>query len=253
MRAELLRAKARTIGPREDLRRLLGLSGSDARWSVQAGLPGLPDGDPALRDMIDLARAERLELAAARANQAVVNETLETARFWRYFGGVELGAMAHKEQGEPNWVAGPSLALEIPLFDQRQAQIAKLEAFKRQGEAELNALAIDVRADVRSSSARVITARGVVEQYAKVVVPLRESVVRYSQEQYDAMLLGVYQLIQAKQEEFEAYREYIEALRDYWVAKSDLERAVGRRIGAPSPAVVHNPAAAVAPPPAHSH
>ena len=45
------------------------------------------------------------------------------------------------------------------------------------------------------------------------------------------MLLGVYQLIQAKQAEFEAYRDSIEALRDYWIARSDLERAIGGRIG----------------------
>ena len=65
------------------------------------------------------------------------------------------------------------------------------------------------------------------------------------------MLLGVYQLIQAKQAEFDAYREYIEALRDYWIARSDLERAVGGRVGAPARAVVNHPAAAVAPPSAH--
>jgi outer membrane protein, heavy metal efflux system len=132
---------------------------------------------------------------------------------------------------------GPSVAFEIPLFDQRQAQIAKLEAMMRQAENELRALAIDVRADVRAAQARVLIARGIVEEYGKIVVPIRENIVRFSQEQYDAMLLGVYQLIQAKQNEFAAYREYIEALRDYWIARSDLERAVGGRVGAPPAAV----------------
>jgi cobalt-zinc-cadmium efflux system outer membrane protein len=41
------------------------------------------------------------------------------------------------------------------------------------------------------------------------------------------MLLGVFQLLAAKQAEVAAYREYIEAVRDYWVARSELERAVG--------------------------
>jgi outer membrane protein, heavy metal efflux system len=132
-------------------------------------------------------------------------------------------------------VFGPSVGLEIPLFDQRQAQIAKLEAFVRRAELDLRALAIDVRADVRSARTRVITARGVVEHYGKVIVPLRESIVRSSQEEYDAMLLGVYQLITAKQNEYEAYREYIEALRDYWIAKSDLELAIGKRLDAAAP------------------
>ena len=41
---------------------------------------------------------------------------------------------------------------------------------------------------------------------------LRERIVALSQEQYNAMLLGVYQLLQAKQNETNTYREYIEAV-----------------------------------------
>ena len=51
-----------------------------------------------------------------------------------------------------------------------------------------------------------------------------------SQQHYDAMLLGVYQLLMAKQSEVNAYREYIEAVRDYWMARADLERATGGRL-----------------------
>jgi cobalt-zinc-cadmium efflux system outer membrane protein len=41
------------------------------------------------------------------------------------------------------------------------------------------------------------------------------------------MLLGAYQLIASKQAEVNAYREFIEALRDYWFARADLEHATG--------------------------
>ena len=34
-------------------------------------------------------------------------------------------------------------------------------------------------------------------------------------------------LLRAKQDEVNAGREYIEALRDYWVARAELEKAVG--------------------------
>jgi len=178
------------------------------------------------------------------------------AKTTRWTGTVSVAVQAGRLRHNKRIAFGPSVALEIPLFDQRQAQVSKLEAYERQAENELHALAIDVRADVRSSRSRMLTARGVVEDYGKVIVPLRENVVRYSQEQYDAMLLGVYQLIQAKQSEFEAYREYIEALRDYWVARSDLERAIGGRLAAAaaSPSAANPGTSTVAPPPAaHSH
>ena len=44
------------------------------------------------------------------------------------------------------------------------------------------------------------------------------------------MLLGVYQLLQARQAEFTAYADSITALRDYWIARSELERTIGSRL-----------------------
>jgi cobalt-zinc-cadmium efflux system outer membrane protein len=70
----------------------------------------------------------------------------------------------------------------------------------------------------------------VIETYARALVPLRERIVQLSLEQYNAMLLGPYQLLTAKQNEVTAYREYIEAVRDYWIARADLERAIGTRL-----------------------
>jgi cobalt-zinc-cadmium efflux system outer membrane protein len=247
------RAEGEAAVAREKLNKLMGVWGPRTGWKMAARLPDLPKEEASLENLESMAIGQRLDIGAARRNVQAMEYALGLAKTTRWFGAVNIAVEAGRLRHSGRFSFGPSVALEIPLFDQRQAQIAKLEAFKRQGETVLRGLAIDVRADVRSSRARVLTARGVVEQYAKSVVPLRENVVRFSQEQYDAMLLGVYQLIEAKQAEFDAYREYIEALRDYWIARSDLERAVGGRVGAPAPAVVNHPAAAVAPPSAHSH
>ncbi|AKU94948.1 Copper tolerance protein [Labilithrix luteola] len=247
------RAEGEAAVAREKLNKLMGVWGPRTAWKMAARLPELPKEEASLENLESKAIEQRLDIGAARRNVQAMDYALGLAKTTRWFGSVNVSLEAARLRSTGHFSFGPSVALEIPLFDQRQAQIAKLEAFKRQGESSLRALAVDVRADVRATSARVVTARSVVEQYAKSVVPLREQVVRFSQEQYDAMLLGVYQLIQAKQDEFDAYREYIEALRDYWVARSDLERAVGGRVGAPAPAVANHPAAVVAPPPAHSH
>ena len=67
-----------------------------------------------------------------------------------------------------------------------------------------------------------------------MVVPLRERVVALSQQQYNSMLIGIYQVLIAKQNEIAAYRELIEAARDYWIARADLERAVAGRIVDPA-------------------
>ena len=47
---------------------------------------------------------------------------------------------------------------------------------------------------------------------------------------YNFMLKGVFDVLQVKQEELQARREYIDALRDYWVSRVELEHALGKRI-----------------------
>ena len=74
------------------------------------------------------------------------------------------------------------------------------------------------------------------ELYRTSIIPAREQTLALSQQQYDAMLLGVYPLIAAKQGEANAYREYIRTVRDYWIARAELERATGgRRLGGHTP------------------
>lgn len=230
------RAEGEAAVAREKLNKLMGTWGVRTAWKLAPRLPELPATEPNLDHLESVAIAERLDVAAARRNVQAIAYATSLAKTTRFTGTVNVTVEAGRLRHSGRIGFGPSVGIEIPLFDQRRAQIAKLEAFGRQAEEHLRGLAIDARADVRSSRVRVQTARAVVEQYGKVIVPLRESIVKYSQEQYDAMLLGVYQLIQSKQNEFEAYREYIESLRDYWIARSDLERAVGKRVG-PGPDV----------------
>jgi cobalt-zinc-cadmium efflux system outer membrane protein len=124
------------------------------------------------------------------------------------------------------------LRLELPLFDRRQGLIRRLEAQLRQSEKRLAGLSIDARSEVRAARLTLLSGRQVVEHYRKVLLPLRERIVALSQQHYNAMLLGVFQLLLVKQAEVEAYRQYIEAVRDYWIARVELERAAGGRLKA---------------------
>jgi cobalt-zinc-cadmium efflux system outer membrane protein len=142
---------------------------------------------------------------------------------------IDLGANGHRDPDGPVTL-GPTVDLELPIFDQKQAEVAKLRAQLRAAQHRADALAISIRSQVRQARSRLMAARMTVDCYARTLVPLRERIVALSQEQYNAMLLGVYQLLQAKQNETNSYREYIEAVRDYWIARADLERAIGTRL-----------------------
>ncbi|RYZ68368.1 MAG: hypothetical protein EOP08_00745 [Proteobacteria bacterium] len=193
-------------------------------------MPELPTTEIDVDHLEESAVGARFDLGAARRQLQAVGAAITLAKTTRWTGTVNVGLEAGRLRGSKRFSFGPSVGVEIPLFDQRQAAIARLEALQRQAQRELEALAIDVRAEVRSAAVRVLTARKISEEYTLRLVPAREGNVRYSQQHYDAMLLGVYQLLLAKQAELDTYRETIEAQRDYWVARSSLERALGARV-----------------------
>jgi cobalt-zinc-cadmium efflux system outer membrane protein len=230
---DLSRARADVSLARERLARLLGLWGARASFRVGARLPDVAEREPPLEHLESLAIAKRFDLEAMRKEREALGRTLSLVRSSRFTPGVGVGVTGAR-LSDGNVAVAPSASLELPLFDQGQAVVARLEALFRASDARLRERAVEIRSDVRAARARMEYARGAVVRYRTKVIPLRERVVALSQEQYGAMLLGVYQLLAAKQSEVSAYREAIEAARDYWVARVDLERAVGVRLTVPA-------------------
>jgi cobalt-zinc-cadmium efflux system outer membrane protein len=238
-RTDVLRREADVLTARDALTRLLGLWGSDAAFRVPPHLPDPARSDPPIDRLEALAVAQRLDLAAAHERTQALVHAVALATDFRFVGSPTVAATFERSPERYSAIT-PSASLELPIFDQKQAVVARLEAQVRQARAHENALAVDVRSEVRAAGGRLVAMRAVVERYARIVVPLREEAVRLSEEQYDGMVLGPYLLLAAKQSEVDAHGEFIEALRDYWIARADLERAVGSSLpngpSAPLPA-----------------
>jgi len=228
-RLELLSAESEVNVARERLARLMGASGSDARWTVATRLPELPPTDPPGDRLEALAASQRLDVLAARGEVESTARGERLANATRYLSEVEIGAEAERET-DGAWLVGPTVSAPIPLFDQGQASLARARARHRQSRQRYLAAVNEARADVRTAHARLAAARSRVEHSRAVVLPLRAKVVEQAQREYNAMLIGVFELLEAKRAQIEAGREYVEALRDYWIARGELERAVGGKL-----------------------
>jgi cobalt-zinc-cadmium efflux system outer membrane protein len=240
VRTDLVRSDAEVIAAREALTRLLGLWGPDATYRIAEKLPELPEEEVGLEHLESFAVGRRLDLGAAHEEAEALSQALAMARNYRWLGATSVaGNYEHAPEGFA--VAGPSVSVEVPIFDQKQGIIARLEGRLRASLAREAALAVDVRSEVRAARSQVVATRAVVERYAKVVVPLRQRVVALTQEHYNGMLLGPYQLLQAKENEVTSYREFIEALRDYWAARANLERATGGTVPLVAPHAATTP------------
>ncbi len=229
---ELTRSRADVASARERLNRLMGLWGRETDWRSAEKLSELPPDDPTVDRLESLAVGQRLDLRAASKDVEAIDWGLTYAKTSRWIPGLGAG-IAFEKAPEGYRLLGPSVTVEVPIFDQGRAAVARLEAQLRQAKARETKLAVDIRSEVREGRVRVETQRRVVRTYRDTLVPLRERIVALSQQQYDAMLLGVFQLLLARREEINAYRDYIEALRDYWIARADLDLRAGGALSSP--------------------
>lgn len=211
---------------REKLNRLMGLWGGDTQWKIADELPGLVGRDFPTDRLESLAIAQRLDLAASKAEVGAVVQSLGLTKTYRYVGAIEFGVDTEKSPDRQR-VTGPTLKLELPIFNQGQSRIARLQAQLRQAERRLEADAIDIRSEVREARDRLLAKRDLATYYRDNLVPERKRVLELTITSYNGMLKGPYDLLLARQNELAAERGYIDALRDYWIARADLERAVG--------------------------
>ena len=248
---DLAKAEADVLAGREELNALLGLWGANTAWKVAPRLPGLPTEDMRRQGLESLAVSHRLDLAAARQATEAQARSVGLARVTALFPDGVFGGEAEREP-EGEWSAGPAIEFSTPIFDQGQAAVAKAVAELRERQRRYAALAIHIRSQVRRSATRMESARRRVEYFETVVLPLRQQIVERTQLQYNAMQVGVFQLLQAKRDEIEAGRAYVETLTDYWLARAELERGVGGDLPA-GPTRPSAPGAAPAPPAEHEH
>ncbi len=226
-RLEVAQTELQVRRDRERLNRLLGLWGAQTSWTMADHLPELPGSEGSLRNLESRAVAQRLDLQAARMHLNLVGQALALRTKTRFLPAeIKLGVDTERET-DGTRVTGPTLDLELPIFNQGQGEIAKLTAQYRQAQRELEAMAINIRSEVRESRDQLVAARDLTSYIGKQLIPTQQQALNLTLQQYNFMLKGAYDLLLAKQNEVAAERSYIEAWRDYWIARAELERAVG--------------------------
>lgn len=230
-RLDLATSEEEAIQQRERLNALLGLWGSDTVWSLAPRLPELPATHISLQGLESQAVGQRLDLATARQDIVTATETLGLTSALRWIPGV-AGHVHLEREPDGQTTTGPGLEILLPVFDWGQAAVPRDRALLRQKQQRYIALAVEIRSQVRAAHSRMRAARARAEFYRHTVLPLQVDILTQAQLHYNAMILGPLQLFQLKQAEIDAGREYIEELRNYWVARAELEHALGGRVKA---------------------
>jgi cobalt-zinc-cadmium efflux system outer membrane protein len=216
---------------REQLNSVMGAWGGDTEWDIDGRLPDIPEQSLPASGIERTALTRSLDLSNARQRIMVAGQQLGYDQATALIPSVDFGASAEREPVE-GWRVGPALSVPIPLFDQGQARVARAMAELRRAQQEYYALAVRIRATARAVQERMRGAQDRAVYYRDILLPLRERIVNEAQLQYNAMQMGIFQLLREREQQIETSVAYVEALREYWLARADLEQISSGRLPA---------------------
>lgn len=246
---------------RRALATLLGIWQSPDDLTLLSPLLETPPEIPDAQALIEVARRSRLDLQAARqaVSSALAKLELENSRVWRTVEvGLSLERGERKRQGgrdlladtarasianggltvpniqprsardrDTDFIIGPSLSLELPIFDQNQAQIARAGYAYQQAVHVLDALDRQAAQEIRAAVDQSATAWELVKIYRDRSLPLAQSNLELSREAYQAGRASFLSVLEAQRFFLTSRQRFVEAAEIAAITIPTLERTVG--------------------------
>lgn len=258
--ADLRNAQLSAVEAKSALSKLLGLTADPSELILVDALDVPEEWDADADQLQAIARASRLDVRMMDASVASA-EALARLERVRLLRTVDIGfafeLAERRSRGDRNWLAetyhnsmqsgeltppnlmpreqrstdtiiGPTLSLELPLWDQNQAQIAKADRLLEQARQRRDALLVEVAQDVHANLARVQTATRNAVFYRTDLVPTAERSVSLAQEGYRIGRVSFLSLLEAQRAYLATRLSELEALQNVALAEIELERVTGR-------------------------
>ncbi|MEZ5658110.1 MAG: TolC family protein [Burkholderiaceae bacterium] len=179
-------------------------------------------------DAVRKALTQRLDVQAARDAVDQLGENLGLVRTNRFISVLEFTGKRNSSNEGPSQT-GWEVDVQLPIFDWGDLRVERAQTMMRQAMNMAAKTAIDARSEVRQAYLVYRTAYDIARQYRDEIVPLRQRIAEENLYRYNGMLIGVFELLADARAQVSAVDAYMRALRDFWVAKADLDMAmIGR-------------------------
>ncbi|PIR17196.1 MAG: hypothetical protein COV46_05245 [Deltaproteobacteria bacterium CG11_big_fil_rev_8_21_14_0_20_49_13] len=215
----------------ERIEKLAGLSSlisSNIEPATKISEPSRPPAVEPLEDLIERSKTQRPEIASAENMVSVGKDGLALARS-QYGPDLTLraGYMDMPDGFKNAWMG--RIMLSVPLWSLSKQRFAVREskamldrAYSLKKEVELNTIA-----EIRSSYARLISSKKIIDIYAGKVVPRARVLLSSSQEAYRSKKSDFLNIVDSIRSLNNAELMLVRAKVDEAKAYADLERAVG--------------------------
>ena len=223
---DLAQAKNKQVQAEEALTRLLGLSERSA-FTLPERLSDLPKSNDDLKEIQPEDFAKRLDIIQMRSQTEALASQLGLTKATRFVNVLELGpARVLEGKRGDDYKKGVTLSFELPIFDWGQSNVKRAEATYMQALQHSANLAVVAASQVRSHYAQYQASYAIAQYYRDEVVPLRKKMLEENLLRYNGMLIGPFDLMADARAQVQSVNSYITALRDFWVADSNLEMAL---------------------------
>ncbi len=226
-RLALEQATAGVESARQALNGAMGINEQGVSWRAAPRLPELPPAELALDQLETESLKASLDVQAAKQRYTAAAKQAGIANVTGWLPELKAGASAERDE---HWGVGPAVQVTLPLFYQGQGEVGVARARMKREEYLYADASVQVRNTARALRTELATARRGVRHQREVVLPLRERVVQQTQLEYNAMQVGVFQLLSAKRDQLSAAEQYLELRRHYWLSRLNAEQLLaGRR------------------------
>lgn len=229
---QVARAKLEAALAKEELTRLMGLWGGDARYYVPDALPILPRSLARVASIEAAALKNRVDLKVAQVGLEAQARAFGLTDQTRLVTDLELIAGFEAERESDDGVTDtdtrPQLELEfaIPIFDQGEARMRKAELSYMQAANRLAERAINVRSEARSAELAYHASFEIAQHYRDVVLPLRKAIEEEGLLSYNGMITNTFELLTDLRDQSASALEAANAKRDFWLAQENVNAAI---------------------------
>lgn len=196
-----------------DARSTLDLPG---RLPDPAGLPPSPDA------LAARAREASLALDAARAEAEAAAIAARLANVDSLLGHVEAGGIFEREDGD--WTEGYLIGAELPVFTLGHPERVRRRIMAEAALDRLAQLSTDIDAAARMLAHESETASEQARYIRETLLPTSQDALDGVMADYNAMQIGVFDLIGAFESHIQSGRSYVEALQRHHEARVRLEQ-----------------------------
>jgi cobalt-zinc-cadmium efflux system outer membrane protein len=236
---------------REEMNVLLGACAAQVTWTVDGTLPPLPqDGGAGAAARALAASLDLLE------NKARIQSALASAGYARSFGllpKLDLGVVGKREATDGSWGFGPEVSTAIPIFDTGVARVLAANATARQRVARHDHLTVEIGAAARRLADHVTVLRAREAYLRETYLPLRKRLVDETMQTFNAMQIGAFDVLDAKEGETDARREHVQTRAAAWLAVLDLSELLAGSLNRQRIEDLHLPENAERPTPPKGH